>query len=189
MDRRDALKKLAATGAIAASAPAILSSTVFADGGTVNCQPLSFPTDITASVAATAVDGRRNSGKDYVNVVATVVAPNCPTGYNTRTVQYYWTVTGGTAQVHDGGNTTNISGQWGTVSSVRIANSGSADTLSAGSYTVALQYRVTCSNGTRKCWKCVGYNVTFTFANNPGRFTLGPNESTITSANCDTSVP
>ena len=39
MDRRDALKKMAATGVIVSGASAIVSSTAFADGGTPNSLP------------------------------------------------------------------------------------------------------------------------------------------------------
>jgi hypothetical protein len=190
VDRREALKKMAVGGVTVIGASSVMSNMAFADGGSANCQPQGFPTDITGSVTITEVINDNN--RDRFNINAAITPPACPAGFAPNSSpQYFWTVTGGTAVAND--NMGPVSGSWVMNNGVRIVDSGSNTILSTGSYTVRLEYRYVCSDGSRNCWRCVGWQISFDWTNidGPGGgFNMGiPTATTVGSPNCDSVVP
>ena len=88
MDRREALKKLAAGGAVAAGATAVMTNTAFAANGSADCPPSSSTYNVTAAA------GSGNSVTFTANLVS--AAPTCGCGTGTfqtgPTTQYAWTI-------------------------------------------------------------------------------------------------
>ena len=207
MDRREALKKLAVGGATAAGVTAVMTSTIFADGGTVSCQPTALPTPSPAlSLTAFITDtGGGGLGKDAVRITSNTtslvnaVCGVCHSVTPTQVVQYRWTVdtfpAGAVSIVNAATGTGNIiSGvfQAPMTHPVYLRNSSGSGNLPAGDYSVRLTVRWVCTSGAKKAWACRHWIGTFTYSSS------GPNgtvTSTATasgsgnSAACDSPAP
>lgn len=197
VDRREALKKLAAGASIALTAPLVIGSNVFADSGTANCVPTPFDAPIAtvaSSMGVTAIAG----APGYVQLLVrqtTVAFGNiaCPAGF-TRANSYRWDIAGSPGPngtiVQNGGGLANISGQWGSDFRVRIVTAGPGSTLvDDGNYVVTVQFRVACSNGTRVCWRCATFTVRFTWTAATDTVVTTSITSALGSTNCNDSQP
>ena len=203
VDRREALKKLAVGGATAAGLTAVMTSTSFADGGTVSCQPTlpsSLPVTLTPSVA-----GGKKDAVSLASSIAGVANATCPTctppTAPTQTVQYRWTVDSpagfGIYTAPTGG--TRIDTGFGSLTTpvwVRLIAGGNIG--SSTPITTRLTARWICTNGARTAWACRHWTVTFVFLTSGGNDgELGPAGSPIitqasgngNSSACDTPTP
>lgn len=205
MDRREALKKMAVSGATVVGTSAVVSGVAFADGGSrVNCRP----TPATASSLTPSVSG---SGKNYISItptVATFSALACPEACSTGTgtVQYRYELTTATAGValftaSSGGSVVSsaFSSAAGsiTVPQVFIRNTGGGNLSTPSTYTVRLTVRYVCTVGTKKYWSCRAYTVVVSYVSGTGangdisatppvNSTTGPPDN---SASCDSPAP
>ena len=132
MDRRDALKKMAATGVVVSGASAIASSTAFADGGTPNSLP---DTGGGGTVTFRASTITRDKGQKDVSITFGVPDGSCPDGA-TVSRQYRW--------------------DWGTTSSGWRPTPPTATFRITGSYVeVTATVRWICGGN----WKCESYEA------------------------------
>lgn len=163
MDRRDALKKLAVGGAIAASAPAILSRAAFADSGTSSCfYSYTSPAKFTATLGT-----RRASGKANVSVtIGTAPSGSCQCGGAAPTITYAIAIklTGTSTDYVSTGTGNPNPASW--VASNTLTNNG-PKLGSTVSYTISVGIRIDCAGIKRRAVIC-------RFATATGSYTLSP---------------
>jgi len=199
VDRREALKKLAAGSAVAFASPLILKSTAFADGGTVSCQPSPFDDPIGViggNMGITAQPGAPGA-PGWVQLLV----PNTTDAYrsitcpaSTRVDQFRWNVTSqpgtNTTVVLNGGGANDITDSWTVQNRVRIATSGRGSSLlDAGPYTVQVTFRVVCTSSERTCWRCATFTATFIWDPVTSTVSAGSSSGAVGAANCDTPEP
>ncbi len=169
MDRREALKKLAAGGAVAAGATAVMTSTAYADGGTSGCRPTGLPAPaVTLTPAITGLGKNAVQITSSISSVGLATCSSCKAGVTpTQVVQYRWTVDGNSLVSIFGVSTggTAISGgfQSSLTNPVFLRNTSGTGNLGSATYTVRLTARWVCTNGPKKAWACRHWTVTFTF--------------------------
>ena len=206
MDRREALQKLAAGGAVAIGGPAIVSSVAFADGGS---KPSCRPTPTSASTLTAALN---NGNKDSLTITSSTTSfpvtscPNCPTTPGTATVQFRWqlisapsTETLWTAKTGGASLTTAFSATSATAvavtSPVFIRTASGIGNISVGTYVARLTVRYVCTVGTKKYWVCRAFqaSVTFDVAGGSDGTITGQTPTTVgppdNSASCDSPAP
>ena len=135
MDRRDALKKMAATGVIVSGASAIVSSTAFADGGTVN----SRPGDTGGSIQWSASNTGDKKSK-LITPTGVTGQGSCPNGQVRK--EYAWSVEGWR---------TSITGTQFSQTLRPATVTGQTPNFSA---TVRLTIRWTCAGSSGPAWVC-----------------------------------
>lgn len=160
MDRREALKKLAAGTALTLASPLIVKSTAFADSGTASCLPTNFAslTSIASSFTVAAAGTPAFARLDF----SPGALASCPSPYD-QLIQYRWTNVSSTAPANTAFLRNN--GAWGNSTAVRLLSSQGPDVLALdGAYQIRLEVRVACRTTTRVCWRCVTLNLDFEWA-------------------------
>jgi len=206
LDRREALKKLAAGATVGLTAPLIMQSTAFADSGTATCLPAPFanPNNALAGTinvaAVTLSDTAEHVRIRIPENTAAFTGILCPIGY-TKQVRYRWgvvTAPGATDIVPNNDGAPSIADRWRNPNAVRIVTTGSPDTLSnstspGNNYVINVQVRVACLSTTRACWRCTSFQVSFdwTYDGTAGLSALGGVgvKAVAGSANCDRQPP
>ena len=149
MDRREALKKMAATGVVVSGASAIASSTAFADGGTVNSRPGNTGGAIGFSAS--------NTGDKKSKLITPTDATgpgNCSIGLVRK--EYAWSVEGWR---------TSITGTQFSQTLQPATVTGQTPNFSA---TVRLTVRWTCAGNSGPAWLCRSF-VSTVQATSPGQ--------------------
>ena len=193
MDRREALKKLAAGAAVGLAAPTVIGTTAFADSGTVTCLPTSFSSAATDIASALVVEKITNGTNNFVRLriptaAAGIANVGCPSGY-TKYVQYRWSLTGspGAAGVTPNPN------EWSETTGVRVVDSGNSLLTTSGAYTAEVGIRVACRTTTRVCWRCASVAIAFDWTYNPDNTLSTLNSSSVTpgtgATDCDGTPP
>ena len=132
MDRRDALKKMAAGGATVVGASVVLSNLAFADSGTVKCRH-------TYTTAASFTAVLRRPRADRARAVVTVGGPPagaCPCGGAPPIVAYAFSVT-----LSDASSVTRNSGG-GATAAWQASNTFNTGGLNIGGGTSPFNYSV-----------------------------------------------
>ena len=189
MDRRDALKKMAAGGATIVGASMVLSSVAFADGGTKNSRPTGTAggTSPTLTAALTTSKSTRT-----INTLAVDATPAgaCPFGSpTTPRKEFAWSIVAGTTS----GTITGTA--FGALASATATDVGGPTGSGwSGTFTVRLTIRWVCDQrptGVTAAWVCQSFAalVTTSTAGGNGSVSIGPTTQDGTPVNCDSPVP
>jgi hypothetical protein len=152
VDRREALKKMAAGGVTVIGASAVISSSVFADGGSPGSQPTNCATFPTAPWTT----------DNGITITMTAAATTCPVDF-TPTTEYSYAVNNSLVVRSDATPSTVLTqSSFTTTSTVRVTSSGStvAITGSPTGVTVTVIARRKCTNGSRVGWCCELFSYT-----------------------------
>lgn len=186
MDRREALKKMAVSGATVVGASVVLSNVAFADGGTVNCRPSGLPSP-TITLTPSATNTNAKTAVPVASSVASVAAATCPTCKSGVTpvasVQYRWTVDSpatGMGMYADNAGVTRLDTSFQSSLTTPAYIRNTAGGTLGGTYTVRLTVRWICTNSTSKAWSCKHWIVTFTYS------TAGGNDGTVSAVSATT---
>ncbi|MGB8860432.1 MAG: hypothetical protein WCC60_14300 [Ilumatobacteraceae bacterium] len=195
MDRRAALSRLAAAGAIVAGGNVVHSSAAFADQGSSRC----LPTNCTSAAAFGLLVVGTSSTSNSVQATDSSALATCPPGF-TASLQRRWRVTriagtggGGGARVLDCATKAVLAndGAWTSFPSVNpvcLFNMNSTTNLNTGTYQLDLIVRRICTQGAKKCWCCAGFTQRFSLAGSL-LVPLSTASFTVSSADCDTPAP
>ena len=152
MDRREALKRIAAGSTVALGITEITSSHAFADGGTVARRP-SCAAVSTINAVAVIVGG------NYIRVTVTAGLTTCPGTGTPQAVQYRYRSSNTVRSDAAPATVVSAAGTWGTsftaTTVVRLTSAGSQTNLPTGTVTLDVLVRRVCNNGTRRAWCCI----------------------------------
>lgn len=139
MDRRDALKKLAAAGATAVGAPTVLSSAAFADSGTQRCQ---HSYTAPASLSASLTRPQNNRGRAQVTVSTAGLSGSCGCGGTASLSYAFW------VRLSDSSTVIQSSSGWQTSNTFDTGSLVIGGGNSAFSYEVQVGIRLSCPGAT-----------------------------------------
>ncbi len=173
MERREALRRLAAVSAGASTGAMIVSSPAFADGGSGECR--STPSISNSLTPATLAGTGSGANKDVVRISSSTTsfpAAACGCGW-TSSVQRRWTVTAGSGTATGiysavSGGTLLSGGFNATAGSVNVPSPVYVRHVSGGnltgSYTVDLTIRHVCRSAGAVAWSCQRYRTAFSYS-------------------------
>jgi hypothetical protein len=152
MDRRQALRRLAAGGVAVGTTSTITSTVAFADGGTVPCRPAAPLTTPTFTLS---------SGGAFVRIqvsgLGTTTCPGCAGGSTVPVVQNLWTLdaTSEPLIVRNGSGTT-ITNVWQSPADndVRVRRADLGALTNPTTFTIRATYRWVCRGATGAAWAC-----------------------------------
>jgi hypothetical protein len=161
MDRRAALCRLAAGGAVLGVASAVTSTTAFADGGSIPCRP-------TAPTATPVFS--LSSGGAFVRIqvsgLGTTTCPGCAGGSTVPVVQNLWSLdsTSEPLIVRNGSGTT-ITNVWQSPADndVRVRRVDLGALTNPTTFTVRVTYRWVCRGATGAAWACQSWVQTIQY--------------------------
>ena len=185
MNRRAALKRIAAAGTVALGVTEITTSNAFADGGTVGRRP----TNCAATISPTI-----STANSRLTISLATAATVCPGG---GTPSIEWRYRSPTHTVRDNASpftllsTGNTWSAFTSITSIRITAVGSTTTLPNNvTVSIDIMTRRVCTNGTRRAWCCKQGSGSGTYSN-VGGGSWGGTLVAVTpdTAGCDSPAP
>ncbi len=159
MDRREALKKMAAGGATVVGASMVLSNVAFADKGTPKKQGTNIPlaTDLVVTFVSSA------NQKSFDSAISVPNSWSCPAGSTKRVDTYLTGSNAGYTVSNTGASYVNT--RTAIITTVSTTNNAA---FPLGNTTIVLQFyaRFVCVSASN-AWNCFLYTVTYV-VNNPG---------------------
>lgn len=184
MDRRQALRRLAAGGAVVGTTSTVMSTVAFADGGTVACRPAA-----PAATPTFALSSNASSVRIQVSGLGTTTCPGCAGGSVVPVVQNLWTLDAASAPliVRNGSGTT-ITNVWQSPADndVRVRRADLGALTNPTSFTIRVTYRWVCRGVTGAAWACRSWTQSIVYTGTATA--LGP--VTLSGiGNCDAVAP
>jgi hypothetical protein len=186
VDRREALKKMAAGGVTVIGASAVMSNMAFADFGSANCTPQGTQTLVFGNVTESA------SSTKQINFTLSVSGGGTCTfgpalGPRLDTEYVITGVSGNTVSSTTVAQSAWVEGRTSITTTITMQSSMKAnDTI-----TIRFDTRAVCkaSGTTGACWKCVSQQAIYTFAGAAGAKAFGTPSGAVAPGSCDSPEP